>query len=288
MSGVTLRKIEEGSIRKSCLCLGTLTLPRVTTTCQLSHGRFLTASPSLVYPLDVTPMAVYSLTSSVSKCLTQPSSKYKYNENKSRTSAGGDLFVWIVTPFDLISCTAKYLGLKSPVAYQLRKVAKARALKYGMNFATGGTGVFDTIHPGPNMTTQIDFFQELIEMKAASISSGIDSSVALVVLSGNDYSTYLARNGSINVSVFIHEYNRTTDHIYVSQASCFWDHLMKYHLLFSGITYPHKPGGESTRCKYKEDPRSGSQKGGGFQSAGTGMPSYCYSQFSIPAMQLDI
>ncbi|KAK4767091.1 hypothetical protein SAY86_014841 [Trapa natans] len=94
---------------------------------------------------------------------------------------------------------AKYLGLKSPVAYRLRNIATSRELNYGINFATGGAGIFDTIFPGtPNMTTQIDLFQQLIEMKAGSISSGLDSSLALVVLSGNDYSSYLARNGSIS------------------------------------------------------------------------------------------
>ncbi|KAK4772936.1 hypothetical protein SAY87_027955 [Trapa incisa] len=93
---------------------------------------------------------------------------------------------------------AKYLGLKSPLACRLRSIARSRWLKYGMNFATGGTGVFDTVFPGPNMTTQIDLFQQLIEMKAASISSGLNSSIALVALSGNDYPSYLARNGSIS------------------------------------------------------------------------------------------
>ncbi|KAK4767022.1 hypothetical protein SAY86_014773 [Trapa natans] len=96
---------------------------------------------------------------------------------------------------------AKYLGLKSPMAYRVRSIGSSKQLNYGMNFATGGAGIFDTIFPGrPNMTTQIDLFQQLIEMKAPSTSSGLNSSLALVALSGNDYSSYLAGNGSFTGS----------------------------------------------------------------------------------------
>ncbi|XP_057950879.1 GDSL esterase/lipase At5g03610-like isoform X1 [Malania oleifera] len=65
----------------------------------------------------------------------------------------------------------------------------------GMNFAYGGTGVFDTIFLGPNMTTQIDFLQQLINISFFT-PSDLHSSVALVTLGGNDYTTFLARNGS--------------------------------------------------------------------------------------------
>ncbi|KAK4801137.1 hypothetical protein SAY86_021624 [Trapa natans] len=192
-SKVALPKTKEGFVPRSCLCSGTRMLPPVMTTSQFGHGRSRMASPSLVYRPDVTLTAVYSPISLVSKCLNQPSYKYKNSfKKKSRASPNA-------TAFDLDSCAAKYLGLKSPVAYRLRSITRSRWLKYGMNFATGGTGVFDTVFPGPNMTTQIDLFQQLIEMKAASISSGLNSSIALVALSGNDYPSYLARNGSISV-----------------------------------------------------------------------------------------
>ena len=67
-----------------------------------------------------------------------------------------------------------------------------------MNFAYGGTGVFDTFVMSPNMSTQIDFLQQLV---GESTFTGRDllSSVALVSLAGNDYSVYQANNGSPQV-----------------------------------------------------------------------------------------
>lgn len=95
------------------------------------------------------------------------------------------------------SPTASYLGLRSPVAYRLRNVA-SQSTRYGINFATGGTGVFDTPSAELNMGGQIDRFRGLLGQ--AYGSAELRSSVALVTLSGNDYATYLARNGSVEVS----------------------------------------------------------------------------------------
>ncbi|KAF7804316.1 GDSL esterase/lipase [Senna tora] len=87
---------------------------------------------------------------------------------------------------------AKYLGVRSPVPYKFRK-SMPEYLKYGMNFAYGGTGVFNTSSPSPNMTLQIDFLQDLINHKVYS-SYDLSNSVALVSVAGNDYSFYLATN----------------------------------------------------------------------------------------------
>ncbi|XP_061357069.1 GDSL esterase/lipase At5g03610-like [Gastrolobium bilobum] len=89
---------------------------------------------------------------------------------------------------------AKYLGLKSPPPYKLRKLMPQH-LKYGMNFAFGGTGVFNTSSTNPNMTIQIDFFKQLIEEKLYT-ASDLSNSVAYVSVAGNDYSFYLTTNGS--------------------------------------------------------------------------------------------
>ncbi|KAG5556595.1 hypothetical protein RHGRI_007011 [Rhododendron griersonianum] len=91
---------------------------------------------------------------------------------------------------------AKYLGLKSPVPYAMRK-HKRKLARYGMNFAYGGTGVFNTtVAVGvPNMTAQIDFFQNLLKESACK-KSELKSSLSLVTVSGNDYTTYLAEGGS--------------------------------------------------------------------------------------------
>ncbi|OMO49327.1 hypothetical protein COLO4_38595 [Corchorus olitorius] len=44
------------------------------------------------------------------------------------------------------------------------------------------------------MTTQIDFFQRLVEEKVFT-QQQLNSSIALVSLAGNDYAAFLARNG---------------------------------------------------------------------------------------------
>ncbi|XP_038994658.1 GDSL esterase/lipase At5g03610-like [Hibiscus syriacus] len=88
---------------------------------------------------------------------------------------------------------ASYLGTITPTAYQWRKGVKRSNLKYGMNFAYGGTGVLDTPVNQPNMTTQIDYFQRLIREKVYK-KQDLDNSVAIVSVAGNDYAAYLARN----------------------------------------------------------------------------------------------
>jgi hypothetical protein len=69
-----------------------------------------------------------------------------------------------------------------------------------MNFAFGGTGVFDTFINAPNMATQIDFFQQLLEEKVYT-KQDLNSSIVLVSLAGNDYTTYIQRNGNFQVSL---------------------------------------------------------------------------------------
>ncbi|KAF7804318.1 GDSL esterase/lipase [Senna tora] len=88
---------------------------------------------------------------------------------------------------------AKYLGVRSPVPYKLRKWVPHQYLKYGINFAYGGSGVFDTSAPYPNMTSQIDFFESLINQRLYSLTH-LSKSLALVSVAGNDYSFYLDSN----------------------------------------------------------------------------------------------
>jgi hypothetical protein len=96
---------------------------------------------------------------------------------------------------------AKFVGLKSPIPYKWRRLG-VKYLKNGMNFACGGTGVFDTVALGPNMTTQIEFFQRLIKDNVFT-AADLVSSVALVSLAGNDYSAYSAGNGSSQVRALL-------------------------------------------------------------------------------------
>lgn len=89
------------------------------------------------------------------------------------------------------------MGVKSPFPYRWKRLG-VKYLKYGMNFAYGGTGVFDTLVSDPNMTTQIDFFQQLLRDNMFTVSD-IESSVALVSVAGNDYGAYTVKNGSAQV-----------------------------------------------------------------------------------------
>ncbi|CAL5207387.1 unnamed protein product [Lathyrus oleraceus] len=91
---------------------------------------------------------------------------------------------------------AKYLGLRSPIPHKFRNIVPKNYLKYGMNFAYGGTGVFDTSISGPNLTTQINSFNQLVQEHVYT-QSDITKSIAYVSVAGNDYSHYLATNGSI-------------------------------------------------------------------------------------------
>ncbi|XP_058741543.1 GDSL esterase/lipase At5g03610-like isoform X2 [Vicia villosa] len=86
---------------------------------------------------------------------------------------------------------ASSLNIKSPAPYSLRNSSD---LQFGINFAYGGTGVFDTSLKGPNMTTQIDTFEELIKQNIYN-KSEIDSSFALVSVAGNDYFQYFFKDG---------------------------------------------------------------------------------------------
>ncbi|OMO68298.1 Lipase, GDSL [Corchorus olitorius] len=94
----------------------------------------------------------------------------------------------------LTDFVAEYFGIKTPIPYRWRKELFGR-LKYGVNFAYGGTGVFQTLTPEPNMTVQIDFLQQLLN-ESVYTKRGLKSAVALVSLAGNDYNTYLVNNGT--------------------------------------------------------------------------------------------
>ncbi|XP_071709262.1 GDSL esterase/lipase At5g03610-like [Rutidosis leptorrhynchoides] len=97
---------------------------------------------------------------------------------------------------------ARFMGLKSPLPHQMMKYGKDK-LKYGMNFAYGGTGVFDTGNLQPNMTSQIGFLQNLLHENVYT-KRDLESSLALVTVSGNDYGAYTSSGGSeLGLPVFI-------------------------------------------------------------------------------------
>nr|GMC96116.1 GDSL esterase/lipase At5g03610-like [Ipomoea batatas]GME18532.1 GDSL esterase/lipase At5g03610-like [Ipomoea batatas] len=80
---------------------------------------------------------------------------------------------------------ASYLGIGSPQPYAAWK-RDGEAKQFGMNFAYGGSGVFDTYVDGPNMTTQISYLQQLLQENVYT-KHDLTSSVTLVSSVGNDY-----------------------------------------------------------------------------------------------------
>lgn len=95
----------------------------------------------------------------------------------------------------LTDYVASFLGIESPQPYTWRNDVNKTLLQHGMNFAFGGTGVFDTMAREPNMTTQIDYFQSSVEQNVYT-KHDLSSSVALVSLAGNDYAAFTMKNGN--------------------------------------------------------------------------------------------
>lgn len=93
------------------------------------------------------------------------------------------------------------MGIRSPIPYRWRELGE-KVRENGMNFANGGTGVFDTLAKAPNMTTQIKLFQHSLYHKLYT-KRDLNSSIALVSVAGNDYTSYLAGNGTIEVSMVL-------------------------------------------------------------------------------------
>ncbi|CAF1729395.1 unnamed protein product [Brassica napus] len=87
---------------------------------------------------------------------------------------------------------AQLLRIKLPVTYAKKDDADKTRLQYGMSFAYGGTGVFDTYANYPNMTAQINLFEQLLGNVYSP--SDLSSSVALVSVAGNDYITFILAN----------------------------------------------------------------------------------------------
>lgn len=107
---------------------------------------------------------------------------------------------------------ARLLGIKTPFAYLWKYYVGKEQLRYGMNFAYGGTGVFNTKSTSPNMTIQINLFEQLLG-DIYSQQSDLSSSLALVSVAGNDYSNYLALNRSIAVRNHSSLHKREKDYL---------------------------------------------------------------------------
>lgn len=92
---------------------------------------------------------------------------------------------------------AKVLGAKSPYLYRTHGDGKEKRLERGMNFAFGGSKVFDSpVDQSPNMSTQVDLLVNLFIARSAYTFNDISSSdVAVLTYSGKDYHNHITKNG---------------------------------------------------------------------------------------------
>ena len=86
--------------------------------------------------------------------------------------------------------------MMSPIAYELR-FSDPNAPKHGMNFAVGGSGVFNP-YGMLNLGGQIDQLESLIDIVYPK--AFLQYSVVLVGIHGNDYGAYLAKGNPVSVS----------------------------------------------------------------------------------------
>ncbi|CAL5209130.1 unnamed protein product [Lathyrus oleraceus] len=93
---------------------------------------------------------------------------------------------------------ASFLKIKTPTPYSFRN---SSTLQYGINFAHGGTGVFQTLINGPNMTLQIDSLEKLIKQNVYT-KQDLKSSIALVSASGNDYIAFISNRSITEIQSF--------------------------------------------------------------------------------------
>lgn len=87
---------------------------------------------------------------------------------------------------------ARFENLRTPITYRWRNLNR-NVIRNGINFAYGGTGVFDTYVPFPNVTAQISLFEGVLDDDTYTHCE-IERSVALISVAGNDYFTWYERN----------------------------------------------------------------------------------------------
>ncbi|CAL0299760.1 unnamed protein product [Lupinus luteus] len=88
---------------------------------------------------------------------------------------------------------ASYLKIETPTAYALKNSSN---LQNGINFAYGGTGVLKTLVDGPNLTVQIDSFEQLIKQNVYS-KSDVQTSIVLVNAGANDYTKFVLKDKNL-------------------------------------------------------------------------------------------
>lgn len=95
----------------------------------------------------------------------------------------------------LTDLIASFFNISTPLPYTQRD-SYPNQVSSGMNFASGGTGVFDTVPGLPNATAQIDQLENIIS-KGVYSNKSFASSLVLFSISGNDYGFYIQRKQTV-------------------------------------------------------------------------------------------
>lgn len=113
----------------------------------------------------------------------------------------------LVSNLLVIYIAANAMQMQSPIAYEKRN-SDPNAPKHGMNFAVGGSGVFNP-YGMLNLRGQINQFESLA--KTVYPKAFLQYSAVLVGIHGNDYGAYLRKGNPVSVSFswhfFIAEYS---------------------------------------------------------------------------------
>eukprot|EP01018_Ginkgo_biloba_P012641 Gb_14942 [translate_table: standard] len=95
----------------------------------------------------------------------------------------------------LTDFVAAFFNMSTPVPYNQRN-EHPNMVPFGINFASGGSGVFDTYQNLPSASAQIDQLEKLIGAGLYPAQK-FASSLVLFSVSGNDYGFYLVQKRSI-------------------------------------------------------------------------------------------
>ncbi|KAJ7551731.1 hypothetical protein O6H91_06G026200 [Diphasiastrum complanatum] len=97
----------------------------------------------------------------------------------------------------LTDFVAKAMGNKSTKPYRLYTRSSRglhKTVKYGLNFAVAGSGVFEAYNP-LNFSVQVDQLKSVLQTIPPKLLS-LQHTLVLVSINGNDYGYFLATNGS--------------------------------------------------------------------------------------------
>ena len=104
--------------------------------------------------------------------------------------------VWVLICDFNVAASAFHIPI--PVLHSQRDI-NSNMLRFGMNFATGGTGVFSTWPRLPSTNTQINQLQELIGNGVYS-TKNLPSSLVLFYVPSNTYNAFIIQQrGTVEV-----------------------------------------------------------------------------------------